>query len=106
MIKALKERGPETPILEVMQDDVPTVSSRAKLDTAFRSLMQRRRPVADYDSEGCFRRSAASQNVTHDTQCGSVRRRLVAQSIDLNFKTVVPRANTENCKGRGLSEHP
>ena len=45
MIKALKERGPETPVLEVMQDDVPTVSSRAKLDTALRSLMEKRRPV-------------------------------------------------------------
>jgi Zn-dependent protease/CBS domain-containing protein len=45
MIKALKERGPETPVLEVMQSDVPTVSARAKLDTALRSLMQRGRPV-------------------------------------------------------------
>jgi Zn-dependent protease len=45
MIKALKERGPETPVLEVMQDDVPTVSARDKLDTALRSLMQKGRPV-------------------------------------------------------------
>ena len=45
MIKALKERGPETPVLEVMQDDVPTVPARAKLDTALRSLMQKGRPV-------------------------------------------------------------
>jgi Zn-dependent protease/CBS domain-containing protein len=45
MIKALKERGPDTPVLEVMQSDVPTVSARAKLDTALRSLMQRKRPV-------------------------------------------------------------
>jgi Zn-dependent protease/CBS domain-containing protein len=45
MIKALKERGPDTPVLEVMQSDVPTVSARAKLDTALRSLMQRGRPV-------------------------------------------------------------
>jgi len=45
MIKALKERGPETPVLEVMQSDVPTVSARAKLDTALRSLMQKGRPV-------------------------------------------------------------
>lgn len=41
MIKALRERGPETPVLEVMQEDVPTVQERAKLDTALRSLMQR-----------------------------------------------------------------
>jgi CBS domain-containing protein len=45
MVKALKERGPETPVLDVMQADVPTVSARAKLDTALRSLMQKRRPV-------------------------------------------------------------
>ena len=34
MIKALKERGPDTPALEAMQAEVPTVSARAKLDTA------------------------------------------------------------------------
>lgn len=45
MIKALKERGPETSVLEVMQSDVPTVPARAKLDTALRFLMQRGRPV-------------------------------------------------------------
>jgi Zn-dependent protease/CBS domain-containing protein len=45
MIKALKERGPETPVIEVMQADVPTVPARAKLETALRSLMQKGRPV-------------------------------------------------------------
>ena len=45
MIKALKERGATTPVLEVMQADVPTVPARAKLDTALRSLMQKGRPV-------------------------------------------------------------
>ena len=45
MIKALKERGPDTPVLEVMQADIPTVPARAKLDTALRSLMERGRPV-------------------------------------------------------------
>ena len=45
MIKALKERGPETPVLEVMREDVPTVPARARLDTALRSLMQKGRPV-------------------------------------------------------------
>ena len=45
MVKALKERGPHTPVLEVMQPDVPTVPARAKLDTALRTLMQRGRPV-------------------------------------------------------------
>jgi len=45
MVRALKERGPDTPVLEVMKADVPTVSARAKLDTALRSLMQRGSPV-------------------------------------------------------------
>jgi Zn-dependent protease len=45
MIKALKERGPETPVLDVMRSDIPTVPARAKLDTALRSLMQKGRPV-------------------------------------------------------------
>jgi stage IV sporulation protein FB len=45
LIKALKERGPETPVLEVMRADVPTVPARAKLDTVLHSLMQRGRPV-------------------------------------------------------------
>jgi len=45
MIKALKERGPEAPVLEVMQGDIPTVPARAKLDTALRSLMQKGYPA-------------------------------------------------------------
>jgi Zn-dependent protease/CBS domain-containing protein len=45
MIKALKERGPHTSVLEVMQGDIPTVPARAKLDTAVRSLMQKGQPV-------------------------------------------------------------
>jgi hypothetical protein len=35
----------ETPVLEVMQHDIPTVPARTKLDTALRSLMQKGRPV-------------------------------------------------------------
>ena len=34
MIKVLKERGPETPVLDIMEAHVPTVPARAKLDTA------------------------------------------------------------------------
>lgn len=53
LIKALKERGPDTPVLEVMEDDIPTVSARAKLETALRSLMEKRRPaVGVTDPEG------------------------------------------------------
>jgi Zn-dependent protease/CBS domain-containing protein len=53
LVRALKERGPDTPILEVMQYDVPTVSARAKLETALRSLMERSSPVVGVtDTEG------------------------------------------------------
>jgi Zn-dependent protease/CBS domain-containing protein len=53
MVKALKERGPDTPVLEVMQDDIPTVPERAKLDTALRSLMQKGDPVVGVtDADG------------------------------------------------------
>jgi Zn-dependent protease len=45
MIKSLKEHGPSTPVIQVMDADIPTVSARAKLDTALRSLTQKRRPV-------------------------------------------------------------
>lgn len=53
MIKAMKERGPDTPVLDVMQTDVPTVAVRAKLDTALRSLMENGRPVVGViDAQG------------------------------------------------------
>ena len=53
MVKALKEQGPDAPVLDVMQTDVPTVAARAKLDTALRSLMQKGRPVVGVtDAQG------------------------------------------------------
>jgi Zn-dependent protease/CBS domain-containing protein len=45
MIKALQERGPDTPVLEMMATDIPTVPAQAKLDTALRSLTQKGAPV-------------------------------------------------------------
>ena len=45
MIKAMKEKGAQTLVLDVMQTDIPTVPARAKLDTALRSLMEKGRPV-------------------------------------------------------------
>jgi Zn-dependent protease/CBS domain-containing protein len=45
MIKALKEKGPATPVLEVMITDVPTVPMRAKLETAMRYLTEKNLPV-------------------------------------------------------------
>ena len=53
MIKALKERGPDTPVREVMATGVPLVQARAKLETALRSLMQKGTPaVGVTDAQG------------------------------------------------------
>ncbi len=52
MIKALKERGPDTPVLEVMQTGIATVSARSKLDRAMRLLVEKgRRVVGVTDGE-------------------------------------------------------
>lgn len=40
MIRALKERGPSTPVLEVMQPDVPVVPARAMLESALKPLSE------------------------------------------------------------------
>ena len=45
MIKALKDRGPKAPVLEIMESDVPTVSARARLDTAVKALTELGKPV-------------------------------------------------------------
>jgi stage IV sporulation protein FB len=52
MIKALKERGPDAPVLEVMETDVPTVPARAPLDSALKCLMQRGRSVVGVTDTG------------------------------------------------------
>jgi CBS domain-containing protein len=52
MIKALKESGPDTPVLEVMVADVPTVPARAKLDTALRLLTEKGSPVVGVTDAG------------------------------------------------------
>jgi stage IV sporulation protein FB len=52
MIKALKERGPETPVLEVMRADIPVVRGRGNLDEALRLMQEGRLPavgVTDVD---------------------------------------------------------
>ena len=45
MIRALRDLGPQTPVLEIMERDVPTVSARANLDAAVRALTQLGKPV-------------------------------------------------------------
>jgi Zn-dependent protease/CBS domain-containing protein len=45
MVKALKERGPATPVLEVMITDVPTLPMQTRLEKAVRYLMEKPRSV-------------------------------------------------------------
>ena len=45
MIRGLKERGPEAPVLEIMETDVPTVSARAPLESALKCLTEKGRSV-------------------------------------------------------------
>lgn len=45
MIKALKERGPEASVLEVMRADIPVVRDRGSLDEALRLMQEKRLPA-------------------------------------------------------------
>ena len=45
MIRALRERGPEAPVLEVMRSDVPIVRDRQCLEDALRLMQERRVPA-------------------------------------------------------------
>ena len=45
MIRALKDRGPDAPVLEIMEADVPTVASRSSLDVAVKALTELGKPV-------------------------------------------------------------
>lgn len=45
MIKALKDLGPDAPVLEIMEKDIPTVSARANLDVALKALTEQSKPV-------------------------------------------------------------
>ena len=45
MIRALKARGPDAPVLEAMEADIPTVPANAKLDTALRALTEKGYPA-------------------------------------------------------------
>jgi stage IV sporulation protein FB len=53
MIRALKERGPDTPVVEVMTTDIPEVRDRGNLEEATRLLQERDRPaVGVVDRDG------------------------------------------------------
>lgn len=45
MIRALKDPGPTTPVIEVMQADIPTIDARARLDAALTLITQSRAPA-------------------------------------------------------------
>ena len=45
MIKTLKERGPETPVVKVMRSDIPMVEDRRDLDEALRPVQEKRLPA-------------------------------------------------------------
>ncbi|WP_207461360.1 site-2 protease family protein [Azospirillum sp. SYSU D00513] len=53
MIRALRERGPDTPVLEVMRTDIPVVRNRGNLEEALRVMQENRLPaVGVTDGEG------------------------------------------------------
>ena len=53
MIRALRERGPDAPVLEVMRRDVPVLHHRQPLDEALRAMQEGRHPaVGIVDSDG------------------------------------------------------
>lgn len=45
MIRALKDQGPSTPVIEVMQHDIPTVEARSRLDAALKLITSAQVPA-------------------------------------------------------------
>lgn len=52
MIHALKSQGPQTPVIEVMQKDVPVVSARSRLDSALKLLTTAQMPAVGVSDAG------------------------------------------------------
>jgi stage IV sporulation protein FB len=52
MIKALRETGPDTPVLEAMQREVATVPHRAPLEGALATMQQSAGPIGVLDTSG------------------------------------------------------
>lgn len=64
MIRALRERGPDVPVIEVMDRDVPAVGPRQSLDQALRLLQERRLPaVGVTDGDGRLVGLVTAENV-------------------------------------------
>jgi Zn-dependent protease/CBS domain-containing protein len=53
IIRALQERGADTPVIEVMDSEVPSLPARSNLETALKCLTEQRKPmIGATDSEG------------------------------------------------------
>jgi len=52
MVRALQEAGPDSPVLEAMQRDVPVVPHRAPLESALATMQQSAGPVGVVDRAG------------------------------------------------------
>jgi CBS domain-containing protein len=53
MIRALKEKGPDAPVLDVMEKDIPTIPARSRLDSALKCLTgPEARPVVGVTDAG------------------------------------------------------
>ena len=64
IIAALSRTGPGTPVLDVMQRDVPIVPAHGNLETALRYLQETRQPVvAVADASGRFLGYVTAENV-------------------------------------------
>src|SRR6185312_2368485 len=45
MIRALQANGPDAPVLEAMDSEIPTISARASLEAALKTLSGESKPV-------------------------------------------------------------
>jgi CBS domain-containing protein len=53
MIRALRERGPHAPVLEVMRSDIPVIPQRQNLDKALQLMQESRVPaIGVTDADG------------------------------------------------------
>ncbi|MEM8951118.1 MAG: site-2 protease family protein [Pseudomonadota bacterium] len=64
LIKALRERGPDAPVIDVMRDDIPTVDRRSPLDEPLRLMQEKQLPaVGITDADGSIVGLLTPENV-------------------------------------------
>lgn len=54
LVKALRERGPDTPVIDAMRSDIPTVDRRSPLDEPLRLMQEKQLPavgITDLDGQ-------------------------------------------------------